>query len=161
MNSVMRLALATGIVVAIGYSITGAEPSSFGLWSAKELSTRERALSTKVGADHSSRETLADYGDHRFRLLYRDADGLPEQHDGITDVVIVQSGEGVLQLGGTMVGKKAGSGPGEYLGTRLDGGERHPLNAGDVVHIPSKIPHSFLVPAGKHITYVLVKFPAP
>jgi len=23
-----------------------------------------------------------------------------------------------------------------------------------------KIPHSFLVPAGKHITYVLVKFPA-
>ena len=157
----MRLALVTVIVVVIGYSMTAAQPSSFGHWSAKELSTRERALSTTVGADHSSRETLADYGDHRFRLLYRDADGLPEQHDGITDVVIVQSGEGVLQLGGTMVGKKAGSGPGEFLGTRLDGGERHPLNAGDVVHIPSKIPHSFLVPNGKHITYVLVKFPAP
>jgi quercetin dioxygenase-like cupin family protein len=74
--------------------------------------------------------------------------------------VFVQSGEGVLQLGGTMVGKRAGSGPGEYLGTRLDGGERHPLAAGDVVHIPAAIPHSFLVPAGKHITYVLVKFPA-
>jgi hypothetical protein len=24
----------------------------------------------------------------------------------------------------------------------------------------AKIPHSFLVPKGKHITYVLVKFPA-
>ena len=161
MESVMRLALVTLVVVAIGYSMTAAEPSSFGHWSANELRTRERALSTKVAADHSSRETLADYGDHRFRLLYRDADGLPEQHDQIVDVVIVQSGEGVLQLGGTMVGKKAGGAPGEYLGTKLDGGERHPLNAGDVVHIPAKIPHSFLVPAGKHITYVLVKFPAP
>ena len=47
----------------------------------------------------SSRETLADYGHHRFRLLYRDADGAPEQHDAIVDVVIVKSGEGTLQLG--------------------------------------------------------------
>src|ERR1035438_7234188 len=29
-----------------------------------------------------------------------------------------------------------------------------------VVHIPAGIPHSFLLPAGKHITYVLLKFPA-
>jgi hypothetical protein len=28
------------------------------------------------------------------------------------------------------------------------------------VHIPATIPHSFLVPKGKHITYVLVKFPS-
>jgi len=27
------------------------------------------------------------------------------------------------------------------------------------MHIPAKIPHAFLVPKGKHITYVLVKFP--
>ncbi len=80
--------------------------------------------------------------------------------DQIVDVVIVQSGEGELQLGGTMVGKRAGGGAGEYLGTRLEGGERRPLRAGDILHIPATIPHSFLVPAGQHITYVLVKFPA-
>jgi hypothetical protein len=137
-----------------------AQQSAYGQWTSRDLQQRDRALSTKVGADHSARETLADYGDHRFRLLYRDADGAPEQHDAIVDVVIVQSGEGMLQLGGTMVGKRAGSAPGEYVGTRLDGGERHPLTAGDIVHIPATIPHSFLVPAGKHITYVLVKFPA-
>jgi hypothetical protein len=138
----------------------GAQPSAYGHWTRVELAHRDQALSTRVGADHSARETLADYGDHRFRLLYRDADGAPEQHDAIIDVVFVQSGEGVLQLGGTMVGKRAGSGPGEYVGSRLEGGERHPLAAGDVVHIPAAIPHSFLVPAGEHITYVLVKFPA-
>jgi mannose-6-phosphate isomerase-like protein (cupin superfamily) len=141
--------------------VLAADPPGFALWSAAQLKQRDEALSTKVGADHSARETLADYGDHRFRLLYRDADGLPEQHDRIIDVVIVQSGEGTLLLGGKMINAKGSSGAGEYLGTGIEGGERHPLGAGDVVHIPAGIPHSFLVPRGKHITYVLVKFPAP
>jgi len=154
-----RMLAAAGLATFALSVFTGAAQSGYGHWTAAELRTRDAALSTKVGPDHSARETLSDYGDHRFRLLYRDADGAPEQHDNIVDVVIVQSGEGVLQLGGTMLGKRAGSGPGEYVGTRLDGGERHPLTTGDVVHIPPTIPHSFLVPAGKHITYVLVKFP--
>ena len=156
----MKTVVRGGVVVALLLAAPlAAQEARFGLWSAAELSKRSAALATKVGADHSSRETLADYGHHRFRLLYRDADGLPEQHDTIVDVVMVQSGEGTLQLGGDMIGRRAGSGAGEYLGTRLEGGTRHPLSAGDVVHIPAGIPHSFLVPNGKHITYVLVKFP--
>lgn len=140
--------------------VFAADPPGFGLWNAAELTKRELALSKKVGPDHSSRETLADYGDHRFRYIYRDADGFPEQHDNIVDVVFVKSGEGTLQLGGTMIGKKGSSGAGEFVGSRLEGGEKHALGAGDVIHIPATVPHSFLVPQGKHITYVLVKFPA-
>ena len=157
MNTAARLVFVA--VFLITPSMT-AQEAQFGLWSAAELTKRDAALSTKVGPDHSSRETLADYGHHRFRLLYRDADGAPEQHDAIVDVVFVKSGEGTLQLGGDMIGRRAGSGAGEYVGTRLEGGTRHPLGTGDVVHIPAGIPHSFLVPKGKHITYVLVKFPA-
>lgn len=156
----MRGVFLTAILAGVAFGAYGSAQSTYGHWTGAELRSRDAALSKKVGPDHSSRETLADYGDHRYRLLYRDADGNPEQHDGIIDTVFVQSGEGVLQLGGTMVGKRAGGGPGEYLGTRLDGGERHPLTTGDVVHIPAGIPHAFLVPAGGHITYVLVKFPA-
>jgi hypothetical protein len=156
MKVVLRF-LAAGIVVL---PVFAADPAGFALWRAAELKQRDEALSKKVGPDHSARETLADYGDHRFRLLYRDADGVPEQHDAIVDVVMVQSGEGTLLLGGRMINPKASGGAGEYLGTGIEGGERHALAAGDVVHIPAKIPHSFLVPSGKHITYVLVKFPA-
>jgi hypothetical protein len=156
MKVVLRF-LAVGIVVV---PVFAADPAGFALWRAAELKQRDEALSKKVGPDHSARETLADYGDHRFRLLYRDADGVPEQHDAIVDVVMVQSGEGTLLLGGRMINPKASGGAGEYLGTGIEGGERHALAAGDVVHIPAKIPHSFLVPSGKHITYVLVKFPA-
>ena len=157
MKAAIRFLTAALLVVPV----LAADPPGFALWRAAELKQRDAALSRKVGADHSARETLADYGDHRFRLLYRDADGLPEQHDKIIDVVIVQSGEGTLLLGGTMINPKTSSGAGEFLGTGIEGGERHLLGAGDVVHIPAGIPHSFLVPKGKHITYVLVKFPAP
>ena len=156
MKTALRF-LAAGFLVA---PVLAADPPGFAIWKAAELKQRDEALSRKVGPDHSSRETLADYGDHRFRLLYRDADGVPEQHDNIVDVVIVQSGEGTLLLGGKMINPRASSGAGEYLGTGLEGAERHALAAGDLIHIPAKVPHSFLVPKGKHITYVLVKFPA-
>lgn len=155
MMTAMRL-LTIAFLVA---PLFAAAPTGFALWTSAELARRDEALSKNVGQDHSARETLADYGDHRFRMLYRDGDGYPEQHDNVVDVVIVKSGEGTLLLGGTMINSKAGSGAGEYIGTGIEGGERHPLGPGDVVHIPAKIPHSFLVPAGKHITYVLVKFP--
>ncbi len=136
-----------------------ASKSTFALWRADELNKRNQALSTKIGPDHSARETLADYGDHRFRFIRRDADGFPEQHDQIVDVVFVQSGEGTLQLGGKVIGLKATGGAGEFVGTSLEGGERRAIAAGDVVHVPATIPHAFLVPKGKHITYVLLKFP--
>ena len=145
--------------VTISVPVFAADPQGFKHWRAAELKRHDAELSTKIGADHSARETLADYGDHRFRMLYRDADGNPEQHDAIIDIVYVQSGEGTLAMGGTMVGKR-GTNPGEWVGTRLDGADRHPLGAGDILHIPAGIPHSFLVPSGKHITYVLLKIPA-
>ena len=134
--------------------------SGFGLWSAGELAFRNESLGTRIGPDFSARETLADYGNHRFRFIRRDGDGAPEQHDNIIDVVIVQSGEGVLLLGGTLVDPESGS-EGEWRGSGIEGGERHPLAPGDVVHIPATVPHSFLVPQAGHLTYVLVKFPAP
>jgi mannose-6-phosphate isomerase-like protein (cupin superfamily) len=149
--------LAAGFLVV---PVLAADPVGFAMWKQEELKQRDEALSKKVGPDHSARETLADYGDHRFRLLYRDADGVPEQHDNTVDVVIVQSGEGTLVLGGKMVNLTA-RGIGEYVGTGIEGGERHALAPGDLVHIPAKIPHNFVIAKGKHITYVLVKFPAP
>ena len=111
--------LCAAIVLTV--PVTAADPPGFAMWRASDLKAHEAELAKHVGADHSSRETLADYKDHRFRMLYRDSDGNPEQHDAIVDVVMVQSGEGTLVLGGTMAGRRATS-PGEWLGTTLDGG---------------------------------------
>jgi mannose-6-phosphate isomerase-like protein (cupin superfamily) len=157
----MKAAIGVLTTALVVMPVSAADPPGFGLWKSVELKQRGDALSKKVGPDHSSRETLADYANHRFRHIYRDADGIPEQHDNIIDVVIVQSGEGTLLVGGKMINPKSSSTAGEFLGTGIEGGERYPLGPGDIIHIPAKNPHSFLVPKGKHITYVLVKFPAP
>ena len=153
--------LQVGLLAALVLPGLAEAQTGVAVWSREELARRDAALSTTVGPDHSSRETLADYGNHRFRLLYRDADGRPEQHNNIIDVVIVQSGEGTLLVGGEMLNPTGNSTTGEYLGTGIEGGERYPLGPGSIVHIPAGLPHSFLVPAGQHLTYVLVKFPAP
>ena len=134
------------------------DPPGFAMWKASELEQRDAALSTRVGRDHSARETLADYGNpagaHRFRFIHRDADGIPEIHDDIIDVVFVQSGAGTLLVGGEMLNRTGGR------GTGISGGTRYPLGPGDMIHIPRETPHSYLVPEGGHITYVLVRVPA-
>jgi hypothetical protein len=157
---VLAFCLSTALLASTA-STQASDPAGFMFLKASDLAARNEALSKGVGADHSSRETLASFSDHRFRMLYRDADGKPEQHDSIIDVAIVQSGSGSLLLGGTMEGRSPlGSGVGEWVGTSLDGGERYPLGPGDIVHIPAGIPHSFLVDPGTHLTYVLLKIPA-
>src|SRR5262245_58528274 len=122
MMTIIRFVTAALLVVPV----VVAEVPGFGLWKAADLKQRNEALSKKVGADHSARETLADYGDHRFRFIYRDADGFPEQHDKIVDVVFVQSGEGSLLLGGKMIDSKGSAASGEYTGKGIEGGEQHP-----------------------------------
>jgi hypothetical protein len=156
MKTVVRILAAVLLVMpAFAAGLNG-----FVIWTSGELKQRDLALSKRVGPDHSARETLADFGDHRFRYIYRDADGFPEQHENIVDIVVAESGECTLLLGGKMINAKASSGAGESTGTGIEGGERHPVAAGDIVQIPAKIPHSFLVPKGKHFTYVLLKIPA-
>ena len=145
-------------IVLLSTPVFAADPPGFQMWKAPELKQRDENLGKKYGPDHSSRETLGEFGDHRFRLIRRDADGFPEQHDKIVDVVIVESGAGTLQLGGKMLNPKGNPG-GEWLGTALEGGEKHAISAGDIMHIPPTVPHAFLVPKGGHITYILVKFP--
>ncbi len=105
-----------------------ADPPQFLRWSASDLAQRDAALSTRVGPDHSARETLADYGNpsgaHRFRFIHRDADGTPEQHEQIEDVVFIKSGHATLQVGGDMLNRTGANG--EYQGSGISGGVRYP-----------------------------------
>ena len=150
------------MVAAALVPVLQANPPGFVMWSSSELEQRDAALSARMGPDHSARETLADYGNpsgaHRFRFIRRDADGIPEQHERIEDVVFIQSGEGILLVGGEMVNRTGSNG--EYRGTGIARGVRYPVGPGDILHIPANTPHSYLVPEGGHITYVLVRVPA-
>ena len=158
----MIVALRLFLVAAALLPLLQADPSGFAMWSSSELERRGAVLSARVGPDHSARETLTDYanpsGAHRIRFIHRDADGIPEQHEHIEDVVSIQSGEATLLVGGDMVDRTGGNG--EYMGTGIAGGVRYPVGPGDIIHIPADTPHRYLVPDGGHVTYVLVRVPA-
>ena len=47
--------------------------------------------------------------------------------------------------------------PGEIRGTSIEGGERHRLGAGDIIHLPAGTPHQLLVEEGKPIVYFVIK----
>jgi len=134
------------------------EPSGFGLWRAAELAQRNEILGQQIRPDGSARETLADYGEggssHRIRFLRRNSDGPPELHQDIIDVVFVHSGAGQVLVGGELIGQS------NVSGSRIEGGERHQVAAGDVIHIPAKMPHAYLLSEQDHITYVLLRVPA-
>lgn len=134
------------------------DPPGFGLWRAAELAQHNEEIVANVRADGSSRMTLADYGEggnsHRLRFIRRDRDGWPELHENIIDVVFVQSGQGEVLVGGDMTGQS------NVPGARISGGQKHAVSAGDVIHIPARMPHAYLTTQGNHITYVLLRVPA-
>jgi mannose-6-phosphate isomerase-like protein (cupin superfamily) len=73
--------------------------------------------------------------------------------------MVVESGEATLVVGGTVVDART-TAPHEIRGPSIRGGEKVALGAGDVVHIPVKIPHQMLLESGKQITYFVVKIDA-
>ena len=134
------------------------EPDGFGLWRAADLEDKSRAIVARMRNDGSSRETLADYGiggnSHRYRFIRRDRDGWPELHEDIIDVVFIQSGQGEILVGGRLIGES------NVPDSRINGGTRFSVAAGDVLHIPAKMPHAYLPAQDKHISYVLLRVPA-
>src|SRR5262249_44784982 len=91
-------------------------------------------------------KTPAKFSNHQLSVSHRDKDGIPEVHNGMTDIFVVQRGEATLLVGGTVEGSKEET-PGELRGGTIKGGVKKMISAGDVVHIPAKMPHQFFVAA--------------
>ncbi len=155
--SFVLCALAVGIARA---HRTAAELPNFGYWSAKELRLFEKPLREKTGGPHkTSSIKLADYGSSNVAISHREAAGIPEVHAQMDDYFVVQSGAATLVIGGAVVNAKQVE-PGETRGDSIKGGERRALAAGDVVHIPTDMPHQLLVEKGQVFTYFVIKVKA-
>ncbi len=86
----------------------------------------------------------------------RDSDGVPERHDDFTDIFVVQRGTATLRYGGTTDDAKLTT-AGEWRGGTIRNGSEAVLHPGDVVVIPSGIPHQLLPSAGEHFIYLTFK----
>ncbi len=158
--TLLTLLPALSVAVIVTASRPAKDLPGFAYWSAKELKGYEKPLRAQVaGAHKTSSIRLADYGSSNVAISHREANGIPEMHDHMDDYFVVQSGEATLVIGGEIVNPTSPE-PGETRGDAIKGGERRRLTAGDVVHIPTRLPHQLLVEQGKRFTYFVIKVKA-
>jgi uncharacterized RmlC-like cupin family protein len=101
-----------------------------------------------------------DFGNHILSISHREKDGRAELHETKADVMIVQSGEATLVYGGQVIDPQL-TAPNEIQGSGIKGGTPIAVKAGDVIPIPTGIPHQSFLGPGKQITYMLVKIVDP
>jgi mannose-6-phosphate isomerase-like protein (cupin superfamily) len=143
-------------VIASAALLAAADPEGFVIWKGKELRESGKKLAPKINQQKVATEVLANWGNHNLMVAHREGNGEAELHETQADVFIVQSGEGSLIVGGTMVDPKPTT-PHEVRGPSIKDGVTKQLGPGDIVHIAAKTPHQLIVAAGKQITYAVVK----
>jgi mannose-6-phosphate isomerase-like protein (cupin superfamily) len=124
------------------------------IFSAKDVRNTADKLAGE-GKPFASQE-LTRYGNPYTMLAYREATGSSELHEHEADFFVVETGQATLMTGGRLTNPKTQK-PGEIRGTSIEGGKRHTVSAGDIVHIPAGIPHQLLIEKGKPFTYFVVK----
>jgi mannose-6-phosphate isomerase-like protein (cupin superfamily) len=124
------------------------------VFTSKDMQAMARSHPAK-GATYSD-QNLAKYGNHYLLLVSREETGSSELHQNVADVFVVESGQATLLTGGKLV-KPHTTQPGEIRGSSIEGGTRHALTTGDVVHISAGVPHQLLLEKGKPFTYFVVK----
>ena len=144
-----------GIVVlaTIAVAQTGSGVPGFKLWKASELKAIDAGIKVsgpmKIGG-----QSLAKFDNHSVSMSKREADGEAEVHEKVTDFFMGISGEATLVVGGKVKTPRT-TGPGEIRGPSIEGGEKHTVGVGDVVHIPANVPHQLLV--SKSFAYYVIK----
>ena len=132
--------------------LAAADPEGYAQYSSADLKAKVDAAKPD---DHKVRlDRVANWGNHSLLAIRRDGDGEAEVHDTQVDVIFVKSGEGTLILGGTVVEPRT-IGPGEIRANSIKGGISKKMAAGDIIHVPAKIPHQMLVP--KTLIFDVVK----
>ena len=85
---------------------------------------------------------LLDTNGYKLDAGRRDGPGEVEFHEGVVDVMHVVQGQATVVTGGEMVSPREVA-PGELRSDAVEGGTPHELSEGDVLAIPTGVPHQF------------------
>jgi mannose-6-phosphate isomerase-like protein (cupin superfamily) len=150
----MKLIAAALLFAAM--ALPAGDPPGFHYWPSSELKSFSKTLAPKINAEKLAVEQLGSHGNYQFMVAHREASGQAEYHEKQADVFVIESGEGTLIYGGSLVDGKT-TAPNEMRAASIKGGMEKKLVAGDVVTIPAATAHQMMVPAGKQVTYFVVK----
>jgi mannose-6-phosphate isomerase-like protein (cupin superfamily) len=152
----MRTLWVCAVLVASTTWLHAADPEGFGLWKGAEVRNSGKDLANKMDDQKFAWLPMATYSNHLIGLSYREGDGSAELHETQADILIVETGEATLVVGGKMVAAKTLK-PHEVRGSSIEGGEIKHLSVGDIIHIPAKVPHQLKIIAGTKFTYLVIK----
>ena len=140
-------------IILFLFSAFLAHAATVDIYSSKDIAALGQQLAPKNG--FASKE-LTRYGNHYTMLAVRESTGSSEVHEHEADFFIVETGEATLVTGGKMVNPHTTK-PGEIRGSAIQGGERHSIATGDIIHIPAGTPHQLLIGRAKPFTYFVIK----
>jgi len=152
----MKMLSVVVLLLASATWLRAADPDGFGLWKGDAVKNSGKELASQIDDQKFAWQPLGTYQNHLMGISHREGDGSAELHETQVDILIVESGEASLVVGGTMVEPKTLK-PHEVRGKSIEGGEIKQLTPGDVVHIPAKVPHQLKIASGKTFTYLVVK----
>ena len=122
------------------------------IYSTRKLTAMGEQLAQKSAG--FANQDLAKYGNHYTLLAERSANGSAEVHEHEADIFVVESGLATIVTGGRVVNGRREK-AGEIRGSAIEGGQRHALAAGDIIHIPAGTPHQLLVEQRPFIYFVV------
>ena len=112
----------------------------------------------EVDAKFETGGLLLDAGVYKIDAGRRIAPGEVEYHERVVDVMHVVRGAATVVTGGEMKDAREIE-PGEFRAASVEGGTPHRLGEGDVLAIPSGVPHQF-VEVSDPFHYFVVKVEA-
>jgi mannose-6-phosphate isomerase-like protein (cupin superfamily) len=143
----------------IGTLAVAALPAGYSHWNATQLEDRAKTLPAKMGKVKVATESLGGWGNHSMSVVRREASGEAELHETQSDILFIRAGEASIVIGGIIPDAKKTTAH-EIRGSRIEGGEKQPLRAGDILHISPKTPHQMLLEPGHTLDYYAVKVDA-
>ncbi len=150
----MRIVAAVGL--ALAFAAQGGGTTGVHVWKATDITAKGKALGQKLDAQKAASEVVATEGNRRFMIAHREGSGQAEWHEKEADVMYFSAGNITMVYGGTIVDEKT-TAPGERRGSSIKGGTEVTLGAGDVLHIPAKVPHQMILAPGAQVTYFVTK----
>jgi mannose-6-phosphate isomerase-like protein (cupin superfamily) len=141
------------LLVTSGLAIAG-QSTRVDIYTARDLHAIGEKLMQK--RTQFASQDLERYGNHYLMVAERGQTGSSELHEHEADIFVVESGNATIITGGKIVNPHTQK-PGEIRGSSIEGGERHHLGVGDIIHLPAGTPHQLLIDRNQPFTYFVIK----
>ena len=170
-RALVWLLLSTAVVVAqqpdpyAGARQVSTDPNGIQRFTAEEFAATAKTVEQAMATGRATHNFL-NVATHRLIFVAVSSKSTPpaELHLAETDVWIIKSGPGWVQLGGEITDPRSSTSPSggkQFVGSAIRGGQKFRANVGDIINIPPNVAHQALLDPGESMSYFVLKVKEP